>query len=181
MLLVSRNSSEALVHERNRNGEQAPVAADPLEVVHCAKWSQPSHANGRILQVLIADNDRDAADTLAMLTTRPYAVTPAADRVGVRLTGPPLRRAVTREMWSEPTLRGAVEVPADGLPIVFGPDHPTTCGCSECTPARFPSTSTASTFGPALAAKSAAPASPPLPPLVETSSIVRFVTRPAST
>jgi biotin-dependent carboxylase-like uncharacterized protein len=67
-------------------------------------------------------------DTLATFTTRPYAVTPAADRVGVRLTGPPLRRAVTREMWSEPTLRGAVEVPADGLPIVFGPDHPTTCG-----------------------------------------------------
>ena len=40
---------------------------------------------------------------------------------------------------------------------------------------------TASTGPPAWAAKSIAPASPPLPPLVDTSVIVRLVSRPART
>lgn len=65
---------------------------------------------------------------LADLVTRPYIVQPAADRVGVRLAGAPLERTVEQELLSEPTLRGAVEVPADGMPIVFAADHPTTCG-----------------------------------------------------
>lgn len=67
MLLLPRNTSEALVIGRNRHGEQVPVSADPGEVAHCGKWSKPSQANSRILRVLIADNDRDTADTLAML------------------------------------------------------------------------------------------------------------------
>ena len=57
-----------------------------------------------------------------------YAVEAASDRVGVRLSGPPLERRTDAELRSEPTIRGAIEVPGDGLPIVFGADHPTTCG-----------------------------------------------------
>lgn len=57
-----------------------------------------------------------------------YVVAAASNRVGVRLTGPRLDRRTDEELLSEPTIRGAVEVPGDGLPIVFGADHPTTCG-----------------------------------------------------
>ncbi len=73
-------------------------------------------------------DDWFTVDALRRFSTESYAVTTASDRVGVRLSGPPLERAADGELLSEPTLRGAVEVPADGLPIVFGPDHPTTCG-----------------------------------------------------
>jgi allophanate hydrolase subunit 2 len=31
-------------------------------------------------------------------------------------------------MLSEPALRGAIEIPQDGQPIVFLADHPTICG-----------------------------------------------------
>lgn len=65
------------------------------------------------------------------LATQPYIVQPASNRVGVRLAGPALERAeatARSELLSEPALRGAVEVPADGQPIVFAADHPTTCG-----------------------------------------------------
>lgn len=65
---------------------------------------------------------------MRQLGAQPYVVQAASNRVGVRLDGPALERAGDRELLSEPALRGAVEVPADGQPIVFGADHPTTCG-----------------------------------------------------
>ena len=51
-----------------------------------------------------------------------------ADRIGVRLDGPALRRRHHEELPSEPMLPGAVQVPPDGRPIVFGPDAPVTGG-----------------------------------------------------
>jgi len=52
-----------------------------------------------------------------------------SDRVGVRLDpARPLERAVTGELPSEGVVRGAVQVPAGGRPVVFGPDHPVTGG-----------------------------------------------------
>jgi allophanate hydrolase subunit 2 len=46
----------------------------------------------------------------------------------VRLAGPPLKRKVTTELPSEPTVPGALQVPPDGLPILLGPDAPVTGG-----------------------------------------------------
>lgn len=57
-----------------------------------------------------------------------WIVRAECDRVGVRLDGPALERARTGELPSEPTLPGAVQVPPDGRPIVFGPDAPVTGG-----------------------------------------------------
>jgi biotin-dependent carboxylase-like uncharacterized protein len=57
-----------------------------------------------------------------------WTVRPESDRVGVRLDGPRLDRTRTDELPSEPTLPGAVQVPPDGRPIVFGPDAPVTGG-----------------------------------------------------
>jgi len=51
-----------------------------------------------------------------------------ASRVGVRLSGSPLERAVTDELPSEGLVRGAIQVPPDGAPIVMLADHPTTGG-----------------------------------------------------
>jgi biotin-dependent carboxylase-like uncharacterized protein len=69
------------------------------------------------------------------LLTQPWTVTPEADRVGVRLAGPRLDRthsgrgeAQVRELPSEAVVRGAVQVPHAGQPLVFLADHPTTGG-----------------------------------------------------
>jgi biotin-dependent carboxylase-like uncharacterized protein len=64
----------------------------------------------------------------ALLTTAEWRVRPESDRVGVRLDGPPLERSRGDELPSEPVLPGAVQVPPDGRPIVFGPDAPVTGG-----------------------------------------------------
>ncbi len=63
------------------------------------------------------------------LTTITWTVAPDSDRVGVRLTGGRLDLAdAARQLPSEGAVRGAIQVPPDGGPVVFGPDHPVTGG-----------------------------------------------------
>ena len=57
-----------------------------------------------------------------------WTVRSESDRVGVRLAGPELERARTGELPSEPALPGALQVPHDGRPILFGPDAPVSGG-----------------------------------------------------
>lgn len=57
----------------------------------------------------------------------PWQVSGHADRVGVRLDGPQLERAVHRELPSEGAVLGSIQVTGSG-PIVFLPDHPVTGG-----------------------------------------------------
>jgi len=68
------------------------------------------------------------ADAWALLTTQPYVVSPAGNRVGARLTGPALERVQIRELLSEGLVEGAIQVPPDGQPIVMLADHPVTGG-----------------------------------------------------
>ena len=51
-----------------------------------------------------------------------------SDRTAVRLNGSPLERRITAELPSEGLLRGAVQVPPSGLPLIFGSNHPVTGG-----------------------------------------------------
>jgi KipI family sensor histidine kinase inhibitor len=57
-----------------------------------------------------------------------YTVTPQADRMGVRLRGPALVRASTRELLSSPVAPGTVQVPPDGEPIALLADAQTIGG-----------------------------------------------------
>ncbi|WP_329053983.1 biotin-dependent carboxyltransferase family protein [Amycolatopsis sp. NBC_01488] len=57
-----------------------------------------------------------------------WTVTAESNRVGLRLDGTPLRRSIDGELPSEGVLTGAIQVPPNGLPVVFLADHPTTGG-----------------------------------------------------
>ena len=70
-------------------------------------------------------------DALRAVFGRPWEVTSASNRVGMRLQGPELVRASDRvgaELPSEGVARGAIQVPASGQPLVFLADHPVTGG-----------------------------------------------------
>jgi biotin-dependent carboxylase-like uncharacterized protein len=56
-----------------------------------------------------------------------YTVTPASNRMGLRLSGEPLARK-PGELVSEPVAPGAVQVTNDGLPVVLGVDGQTIGG-----------------------------------------------------
>ena len=58
-----------------------------------------------------------------------WVATDRSDRVGMRLTGTPMRyRDPDRQLPSEGAARGAIQVPPNGLPVILGPDHPVTGG-----------------------------------------------------
>jgi biotin-dependent carboxylase-like uncharacterized protein len=61
----------------------------------------------------------------------PWTVTGDSNRVGLRLDGTALNRTaafVDTELPSEGLVTGAIQVPPNGLPVVFLADHPTTGG-----------------------------------------------------
>ncbi|MGE7368640.1 5-oxoprolinase subunit PxpB [Neorhizobium sp. NPDC001467] len=57
-----------------------------------------------------------------------WSVTPQSSRVGIRLSGEALERSNQGELPSEATVRGALQVPASGQPVLFLADHPLTGG-----------------------------------------------------
>lgn len=68
------------------------------------------------------------ADAIRALTESAWQVSTDCNRVAVRLEGPRLERQVTAELPSEGLIRGAIQVPASGQPLIFLPDHPVTGG-----------------------------------------------------
>jgi biotin-dependent carboxylase-like uncharacterized protein len=73
-------------------------------------------------------DDWFAPGAVKELCARPYQVSPDSNRVGVRLRGTALDRAREGELPSEGMVCGAIQIPPDGLPIVFLADHPPTGG-----------------------------------------------------
>lgn len=63
----------------------------------------------------------------APLLSREWDLDPQSNRIGVRLTGFPISTSMT-SLPSKPMVLGAVQLPPNGLPIILGPDHPTTGG-----------------------------------------------------
>ena len=107
-----------------RAGDRVARADAPARVAALP----PPLAAGPIRVLPGPDRDAFAPDALEVLAFAPYRIAPTSDRVGTRLVGAPIpRRADLRER-TRPMVRGAIEVPPDGAPIVLGPEHPTTGG-----------------------------------------------------
>jgi biotin-dependent carboxylase-like uncharacterized protein len=94
--------------------DQAPVAAITGDAVE--------------LSVVPGPRDDWFVDPDALVHTE-WAASERSDRVGMRLVGRPLQyRHPDRQLPSEGTTRGAIQVPPNGLPVILGPDHPVTGG-----------------------------------------------------
>ena len=64
----------------------------------------------------------------SVLLTSRWKVSDELNRIGIRLSGPPLLRHRAEELPSEGLVRGAIQVPTSGQPLIFLADHPTTGG-----------------------------------------------------
>ena len=53
------------------------------------------------------------------------------DRMGLRLSGPSLTHKVSADILSDGIVKGAVQVPGDGQPIILMADHQTTGGYTK--------------------------------------------------
>jgi len=80
------------------------------------------------LSVVPGPRDDWIADPDALVRAA-WTASERGDRVGIRLVGRPLQhRHPGRQLPSEGTTRGAIQVPPNGLPVILGPDHPVTGG-----------------------------------------------------
>ncbi|TCI99353.1 5-oxoprolinase subunit PxpB [Aeromicrobium sp. IC_218] len=97
----------------------APMPAPPTGVV--------------VLDLVPGPRDDWLADASALVST-PWEVDPRSDRVGVRLrsetggTSPVAHAEPGRQLPSEGLVRGALQVPPGGDPVVMLADHPVTGG-----------------------------------------------------
>ena len=112
-----------------RRGDALPVGAAPLTP------DAPAHDDTRreeprvrIRVSLGPDLDAFPRETLDVLTAGLFTISPASDRTGTRLLGPPLLARPGPTRPSAPMVPGAIEITPDGGAIVLGPDHPTTGG-----------------------------------------------------
>lgn len=62
------------------------------------------------------------------LWSEPFAASSDSNRVGIRLTGPPLERCAHHELLSEGVAAGSLQVPPSGQVTLFLADHPVTGG-----------------------------------------------------
>lgn len=93
--------------------------------IPCPIFARPRHR----IRVTLGPQDRFfAAETLTDLLTSRFTLTTAYDRMGVRLSGPPLAPQATLTMPSEAIMRGSVQVAGDGVATVLLADHQTTGG-----------------------------------------------------
>ena len=88
-----------------------PVSAGPVE-----------------LRLVRGPRDDWFADPDALVRSD-WVTSERSDRVGVRLMGPALAHLrPQRQLPSEGAVRGAIQVPPNGQPVILGPDHPVTGG-----------------------------------------------------
>lgn len=121
---------------------QAPEPHDPAEPAEAHNAGEPAEPPAPArepagqppageLQVRIRMGPRHdwfSVPARDALLGEPYVLSVKSNRVGARLSGRPLTRATLGELPSEGIVLGAVQVPADGQPLVFLADHPTTGG-----------------------------------------------------
>ncbi|WP_196781022.1 5-oxoprolinase subunit C family protein [Nocardioides sambongensis] len=100
-------------------GTDGPLLVD---AVPPAEFAGPA-----VLDVVRGPREDWFADPRVLVASG-WTVQADSDRVGVRLDGPRLTRTAAAELPSEGALRGAIQVPPSGRPVVLGADHPVTGG-----------------------------------------------------
>jgi 5-oxoprolinase (ATP-hydrolysing) subunit C len=108
-----------------RSGDRLGIGTSPP---HDGPPAAPPDLNAAVGVVLGPDLDRFDGTAIEVLLAGTYRVGPRSDRVGLRLDGPVIPRRDDDTGNSGPMVRGAIQVPASGQPIVLGPDHPTVGG-----------------------------------------------------
>lgn len=105
--------------------ENAQHRPDRHARLACPVSARPRH---RVRVVAGPQSRFFSPDTLAMLLSNPFTLTDAYDRMGVRLSGPPLHPNASLDMPSEAISRGSIQVAGDGVATVLLADHQTTGG-----------------------------------------------------
>ena len=121
----SRDTLGSLGPEPVQAGARLPVAEAKGPWLPGIDWTPLSVEPVDLVELRYLPGPRD--DWVEGMDGSEWVVGSAVDRIGARLTGEPLRRR-EGELPSEPVVRGAIQVPPSGEPVLFLADHPVTGG-----------------------------------------------------
>ena len=89
------------------------------------------HKTDRLRIILGPQDHWFTPETLANLVKEPYKISPQTSRMGMRLSGQPLKHKGAADIISDAMTRGILQVPADGQPIIAMADHGTMGGYTK--------------------------------------------------
>jgi biotin-dependent carboxylase-like uncharacterized protein len=116
-----------------RAGDVLPLAQ--AEAAEREEWILPSIdlvPRRRVRVVLGPQDDHFTPAHLCTLLASTYTVSPASDRMGMRLEGPPLGHSSKGyDIVSDGIAPGSIQVPGNGLPIILLADRQTTGGYAK--------------------------------------------------
>jgi biotin-dependent carboxylase-like uncharacterized protein len=112
------------------DGDVLPIGYAPTDAPAPVDFVPPRISPGSVhLRIRFGPRDDWFAPEAKAVLTQGYTLSVDANRIGARLAGGALPRVEPgRQLPSEGIVAGAVQVTADGLPLVFLADHPTTGG-----------------------------------------------------
>jgi antagonist of KipI len=117
-------------------GDVLPIGSSamlaPYRSVAGDSVALPLPAGGVRLRVMAGPQERCfTARAYETLFASRYIITPASNRMGYRLDGPPLEHAGGADILSDATPMGSLQVPASGQPILLMADRQTTGGYAK--------------------------------------------------
>jgi biotin-dependent carboxylase-like uncharacterized protein len=129
----ARDTLAAIGPDPVRDADVLPVGPAPADLPHVDLAPVADPPTGEVVLDAVPGPraDRPPAAVVDRLWAAQWFVDPASDRVGVRLALPAGAADLPAHDGagaSEPMVRGAVQVPPSGLPVLFGADHPVTGG-----------------------------------------------------
>jgi biotin-dependent carboxylase-like uncharacterized protein len=113
-----------------RAGDELPLALEAAgnDPELCLRTPPPPDRDHPIRVVLGPQQDHFTPQAIACLLSAEYIVSKSADRMGMRLDGPPLAHRDGHDIVSDGIVTGAIQVPGSGQPILLLADHQTTGG-----------------------------------------------------
>jgi antagonist of KipI len=120
-----------------RAGDRLPVGAAPLDgrpgrLRREAPAAYPPYEEEVVLRAVAGPQEEAFTESGRRgFWSSTYRVSTRSNRMGLRLEGPPIEHARPADLLPEGLAPGAIQVPADGAPILLGVDRPTTGGYTK--------------------------------------------------
>ena len=114
-----------------RAGDVLPVGPPPKAFPNQDLVPLPARSAETLVLYALRGPRDDWLSEIAALAETTWTVSDHSDRVGIRLSGEPLRREDSwrgQELSSEGVVCGSIQVPPGGQPVIFLADHPVTGG-----------------------------------------------------
>ncbi len=115
-----------------QTGDAIPIRASSLDIERAGRYlpedKRPRYDEKTIEVILGAQSDHFNDEAIQTFLSSNYEITPTSDRMGYRLNGSSLTHRGSPDIISDGMVLGAIQIPANGQPILMMSDHATTGG-----------------------------------------------------